>query len=98
MPASGANTYLSNIKTDRDLKRLFIQDWNWSQPPIADLYLELPDEIKNKIGAVKIIAEEADISVVLLDLNVEDPAKELKKIQRIANLSEIEVDEAMFFA
>mgnify|MGYP001114146968 CR=1 FL=1 len=90
MPASGANTYLSNIKTDRDLKRLFIQDWNWSQPPIADLYLELPDEIKNKIGAVKIIAEEADISVVLLDLNVEDPAKELKKIQRkIAGIKKI---------
>ncbi len=90
MPASGANTYLSNIRTERDLKRLFIQDWNWSQPAIADLYLDLPDEIKNKIGAVKIIAEEDNISVVLLDLNVEDPAKELKKIQRtIAGIKKI---------
>jgi len=82
MPASGANTYLSNIRTEQNLKRLFIQDWNWSQPAIADLYLDLPDEIKNKVGAVKIIAEATDISVVLFDLNVEDPPKELRKIQR----------------
>lgn len=82
MPASGANTYLSNIRTEQDLKKLFIQDWNWSQPAIADLYLDLPDEIKNKVGTIKIIAEEADISIVLLDLNIADPTKELKKIQR----------------
>ena len=75
--------YLAEIKKEEDLKRLFIEKWNWNFPKISNLFFNFPEEIKDKIADFSLLAEKENFKILFFNLhNLTNPEKELKKLER----------------
>ncbi len=75
--------YLAEIKKEEDLKRLFIEKWNWNFPKISNLFFNFPEEIKNKIADFSLLVEKENFKILFFNLhNLTNPEKELKKLER----------------
>jgi len=77
------SSYLNEIKSIGDLKNLFIERWNWNNPQIKEVSLELSEDIQNKIDNYQLIAQRLGYRIILFVLkNLLKPEQELKIIER----------------
>ena len=75
--------YLNEINSIDKLQELFIEKWNWEYPKITDLYVDLPDDIINKLNKYLILGEREDFKIIFFDIsNLDSPAKSLKSFER----------------
>jgi hypothetical protein len=92
--------YLSNLSSKEDLKRLFIEKWNWEPPHISRLHLTLPDDLAGHLRESSIIAEKLGQKIVLIKLiNIENHERQLKSIERkLLSTSELKIltEESVF--
>jgi hypothetical protein len=95
-------TYLDEIKSEEDLKRLFIEDWNWDFPSIPNLPLTFPD--KYKIARQLILAQRGNSRIVFLDIKDLPEEKERfvrsfeQKIVSFPDLKKIAEDSVFVFS
>ncbi len=92
--------YLSEIKTEEDLKELFIEKWNWENPEIDLVFFDFPEDLKEKIAEVNEISKREAFKIYLFNLkNIENPERKLKSYERkiINSLkSKINIDENLY--
>ena len=83
--------WLKNIENLYDLKRQFIERFNWDNPHIKETFFDFNEDILSKIGQLEILAEKDVFRIYYFSLkNVSNPEKELKTIERkILSFSEI---------
>ncbi|MDW8114711.1 MAG: hypothetical protein RMJ34_07265, partial [candidate division WOR-3 bacterium] len=72
------NFYLSYIKSKNDLKKLFIEEWNWVAPSIKKLIFRYPENISNNIEEAEILAEKLEFKIILFGLKeIQNPDRKL---------------------
>jgi hypothetical protein len=83
--------WIECIKNLDDLKRQFIEKFNWDNPKIKETYFDFNEDINFKIRQSIILAEKDAFRIYYFSLkNVSNPEKELKTIERkILSFSEI---------
>jgi hypothetical protein len=94
------NFYLAEIKKEKDLKRIFIERWNWSPPRIFNLFFNFSEEVKEKISNLSLLVEKENFKIFFFNLqNLSKPERELKKLERtIITHSEVKgnIDTSIF--
>lgn len=85
--ASAENTpirvYLSKIKSKEDLKRIFIEQWDWDNPSILGNFFDATEEFKDFVAGNGILAEKMNVQVLYFELkNLTNPGKQIKPLQR----------------
>lgn len=81
--------YLNKLKSDEDLKELFIEKWNWESPRISELFFNFTSEENEKIEESSILAEKLGYKILFFKLkNIPEPFKKLKTIERRIMTSE----------
>jgi len=92
--------YLSEIYSKDDLRKLFIERWNWNFPDIKKLHLDFPDELNKKIKSLEILAEKLQHKVIYFEVHeLKNAERELKSIERkILSFAEVKklVDFSIF--
>jgi hypothetical protein len=83
--------WIECIKNLDDLKRQFIEKFNWDNPKIKETPFDFNEDINSKIRQSIILAEKDVFRIYYFSLkNVSNPEKELKTIERkILSFSEI---------
>jgi hypothetical protein len=83
--------WIESIKNLDDLKRQFIEKFNWDNPKIKETPFDFNEDINSKIRQSIILAEKDAFIIYYFSLkNVSNPEKELKTIERkILSFSEI---------
>ena len=86
--------WIECIKNLDDLKRQFIEKFNWDNPQIKEPHFDFNDDIRSKIRQAEILAEKDAFRIYYFSLkNVSNPEKELKTIERkILSFNEIKQD------
>jgi hypothetical protein len=83
--------WIESIKNLDDLKRQFIEKFNWNNPQIKEPHFDFSEDIRSKIRQEEILAEKDIFKIYYLSLkNISNPEKEIKTIERkILSFSEI---------
>jgi hypothetical protein len=83
--------WIESIKNLDDLKRQFIEKFNWDNPKIKEIPFDFNEDILSKIRQKEILAEKDIFKIYYFSVkNVSNPEKELKTIERkILSFSEI---------
>ncbi len=83
--------WIESIKKLDDLKRQFIEKFNWDNPKIKEPHFDFNEDILSKIRQEEILAEKDVFKIYYFSIkNVSNPEKEIKTIERkILSFSEI---------
>lgn len=77
------NFSLSQIKSKEDLKRLFIEQWNWNSPSISGEFFDTTEEFKDFVVENDILAEKINARILYFGLtNLTNPEKQMKSLER----------------
>ena len=83
-------TYLDEIKSEEDLKQLFIEKWNWSSPYISSFYFKFPEEYN--VEKQLLLAQKGDVGVIFIAIKnlPEEKERFIRSFeQRLVSLPEL---------
>jgi type I restriction-modification system DNA methylase subunit len=76
-------SYLSDIKSEDELRNLFIEKWNWESPQISSTYFDFPDELSSKIDKCTVLAQKTDYKIFFVALqNTEKTERQIRAFER----------------
>jgi len=83
-------TYLDEIKSEEDLKQLFIEKWNWSSPYISSFYFKFPEEYN--VEKQLLLAQKGEVGVIFIAIKnlPEEKERFIRSFeQRLVSLPEL---------